>query len=310
MKRRKVFHLVIAALLVAMFPMTGLADHADPPSWDEGAEITIDAVTHNSVTYSWPEANDPGQGIDRYRAHIFLEGDDEEPMLSEDVGLSLTHTFTGLLPETDYWVWVEAIANLVEPDTEEASGFLGETGQTFTTLVAPPPPPPPPPPLVAPTVGAVDPATGQWHLRDANGVVTTFYFGNPGDYPFMGDWNCDGSRHPRAVPTVDGFVYLRNSNTKVIADIRFFFGNPGDMPIAGDFNNDGCDTVSFYRPSEPRFYIINKLGSNDGGLGAADFSFMFGNPGDKPFVGDFNGNGQTPLACTGSRPDWSTSVTL
>jgi hypothetical protein len=46
-----------------------------------------------------------------------------------------------------------------------------------------------------------------------------------------------------------------------------------------------------YRPSEQRFYIINALGANNGGLGPADFSFQFGNPGDKPFVGDFDGDG-------------------
>jgi hypothetical protein len=89
----------------------------------------------------------------------------------------------------------------------------------------------------------------------------------------------------------DGFVYLRNSNTEGIADITFFFGNPGDLPIAGDFNNDGCDTVSIYRPSEARFYIINQLGQNGGGLGFAEYSFLFGNPGDRPFIGDFNGDG-------------------
>jgi hypothetical protein len=86
-------------------------------------------------------------------------------------------------------------------------------------------------------------------------------------------------------------VYLRNSNTQGIADITFFFGNPGDLPLAGDFNGNGCDTVSIYRPSEARFYVINKLGSADGGLGAADYSFLFGNSGDKPFVGDFDGDG-------------------
>jgi hypothetical protein len=87
-------------------------------------------------------------------------------------------------------------------------------------------------------------------------------------------------------------VYLRNSNTVGIANIRFFFGNPGDVPIAGDFNADGFDTVSIYRPSNQTFYIINALGKNDGGLGPADFSYVFGNPGDKPFVGDFNGTGE------------------
>jgi hypothetical protein len=90
----------------------------------------------------------------------------------------------------------------------------------------------------------------------------------------------------------DGFVYLRNSNTVGIANTRFFFGNPGDVPIAGDFNDDGFDTVSIYRPSNQTFYIINELGKNDGGLGPADFNYVFGNPGDKPFVGDFNGNGE------------------
>jgi Tol biopolymer transport system component len=140
-------------------------------------------------------------------------------------------------------------------------------------------------------VGLVDPGTGIWHLRDVLGKVTSFYYGNPGDVPFMGDWNCDGVDTPGLYRQSDGYVYLRNSNTQGIANIRFFFGNPGDMPIAGDFNGDGCDTVSIYRPSEGRFYIINELGSDGGGLGAAEYSYLFGNPGDKPFVGDFNGNG-------------------
>jgi hypothetical protein len=74
-------------------------------------------------------------------------------------------------------------------------------------------------------------------------------------------------------------------------DVEFFFGNPGDVPLVGDFDGDGRDTVSLYRPAEGRFFVINRLGSGDGGLGVADFSFVFGNPGDKPFVGDFDGNG-------------------
>jgi hypothetical protein len=61
--------------------------------------------------------------------------------------------------------------------------------------------------------------------------------------------------------------------------------------MAGDFNGDGCDTVSIYRPSEGRFFIIDRLGADDGGLGAASVSYLFGDPGDKPFVGDFDGDG-------------------
>ncbi len=141
-------------------------------------------------------------------------------------------------------------------------------------------------------VGLVDPGTGRWHVYDDDGyLVTSFYFGNPGDYPFMGDWDGDGIETPGLYRQSDGFVYLRNSNDQGIADVQFFFGNPGDVPIAGDFNGDGLDTVSIYRPSEARFHIINELGSKNGGLGAADVSYLFGNPGDKPFVGDFDGDG-------------------
>jgi parallel beta-helix repeat protein len=142
------------------------------------------------------------------------------------------------------------------------------------------------------SIGIVDTATGEWYLRDpGNGATTKFFYGNPGDLPMVGDWDCDGDETPGLYRQSDGFVYLRNSNSQGVADIRFFFGNPGDIPLAGDFNGDRCDTVSIYRPSEERIYVINALGANDGGLGAADFSYVFGNPGDKPFVGDFNGDG-------------------
>ena len=149
-----------------------------------------------------------------------------------------------------------------------------------------------PKPITTPnTVGLVDPSQGQWHLRNEAGAVTSFYFGNPGDVPIMGDWDGDGIDTPGMYRQSDGFVYLRNSNTQGVADIKFFFGNPGDLPIAGDFNNDGFDTVSIYRPPNQTFYIINALGKNNGGLGAAETSYVFGNPGDKPFVGDFDGDG-------------------
>jgi Tol biopolymer transport system component len=140
-------------------------------------------------------------------------------------------------------------------------------------------------------MGLVDPGSGKWYLRDSSGRVTSFYYGNPGDVPFMGDWNCDGVDTPGLYRQSDGYVYLRNANTQGIADVFFFFGNPGDIPIAGDFDDDGCDTVSVYRPSQSRVFIINELGANGGGLGAAEMDYLFGNPGDVPFVGDFDGDG-------------------
>jgi lysophospholipase L1-like esterase len=146
-------------------------------------------------------------------------------------------------------------------------------------------------PISGDAVGLVEPSTGFWHLSRYPTNSQSFYFGNPGDVPFVGDWNCDGTETPGLYRQSDGFAYLRNANTQGIADIRFFFGNPGDIPLAGDFNGDGCDTVSVYRPSQQRFYMINELGEHDGGIGPADNWFLFGNPGDKPVVGDWDGDG-------------------
>jgi len=141
------------------------------------------------------------------------------------------------------------------------------------------------------TVGVVDPGQGRWHLSNLDGDVTSFHYGNPGDVPFVGDWDCDGVDTPGLYRRSDGFVYLRNSNTTGGADVRFFFGNPNDVPLAGDFDKDGCDTVSVYRPTESRVFIINVLGSGGGALGPAAFDYFFGNPGDQPFTGDFDGDG-------------------
>jgi hypothetical protein len=161
---------------------------------------------------------------------------------------------------------------------------FAQTGGDYQLVVDTPTPAPH-------TVGLVNPASGEWHLLNGSNASTTFFYGNPGDVPFMGDWNCDGIDTPGLFRTSDAFAYLRNSNSGGIADIRFFFGNPSDIPLAGDFDGDCFDTLSIYRPSEQRFYIVNALGANEGGLGPAEFSFVFGNPGDKPFVGDFDGDG-------------------
>jgi hypothetical protein len=148
-------------------------------------------------------------------------------------------------------------------------------------------------PGVCDSFGLVDNG-GQWKLWDAlsaDAATDAFYYGNPGDVAFMGDWDGDGTATPGLYRQSDGFVYLRHSNTEGIADTTLYFGNPGDLPLVGDFNGNGIDTVSIFRSSDARVYVINELGEDSGGLGAADYSFGFGNPGDTPFVGDFDGDG-------------------
>ena len=129
------------------------------------------------------------------------------------------------------------------------------------------------------------------NIAHRDSASTDFDYGNPGDVALSGDWNCNGEETPGAYRQSDGFVYLRMTNTQGIADRQFYFGNPGDFPVVGDFNGDGCDTVSIYRPATTEFHIINSLANNNEGLGAATAVYIFGNYGDTPFAGDFDGDG-------------------
>ncbi len=159
--------------------------------------------------------------------------------------------------------------------------------------------------LIAATFGiGIEPAQARGHTPDTIVLVTSqgrftllsslspsantrvFTFGNPGDVPLMGDWDCDGDESPGVYRPSTARLYLRNSNTSGIADKSYVFGNPGDSPVAGDFNKNRCDTVSVYRSSESMVYIKNQLSD-----GIADSRFMFGNPADRVFSGDFDGDG-------------------
>ncbi|MGI9586343.1 MAG: Ig-like domain-containing protein [Acidimicrobiia bacterium] len=180
------------------------------------------------------------------------------------------------------WTPAEADEGSHSVTIQVSDGVGGFDDVTFVVTVA----------LAADSVGLVDVTQGYWRLFNAAGLLeSSFFYGNPGDVPLVGDWDCDGVGTPGMYRQSDGFVYLRNTNDEGIADISFFFGNPGDVPIVGDFDGDGCDTVSVYRPHESRVFVINALGEDGRGLGASDFSYLFGDAGDVPFVGDFDGDG-------------------
>ncbi|MGH8871105.1 MAG: N-acetylmuramoyl-L-alanine amidase, partial [Acidimicrobiia bacterium] len=139
------------------------------------------------------------------------------------------------------------------------------------------------------SVGVVDQGGG-WKLTDpVTGGRPDFTYGDPADIPFAGDWDCDGIATPGRRST--GQVFLGNSNSAGVADATFVFGNRGDYPLTGDFDGDGCDSLSVYRPSEAGLYIINRMGADGGGLGPAEMHYVYGDPGDVPFAGDWDGDG-------------------
>ncbi len=259
----------VAAALSAV--TSGVSD-SDPPHW-RGAGVQAAALSADRIELRWDEPWECS-AVAGYRVYV-----DGALHATVDPG-SRRLTVGGRAAATTYSFRVEAGdigGNWSAAGPVTAARTLGP-GDAVELAAGP-------------AIGLVDPATGVWHVRAGSGAAVTFYYGDPGDHPFMGDWDCDGEATPGLYRRSDGFVYLRNSTTQGRADLEFYFGDPGDVPLAGDFDGDGCDTVSLYRPSEARVYVIDRLGDARRGLGRAAYSYPLGDPGDVPFVGDFDGDG-------------------
>ena len=118
------------------------------------------------------------------------------------------------------------------------------------------------------------------------GVADVSYvFGNPGDEPFVGDFDGDGVATVGLHRASTGLVYFRNSHTQGIADNEFVYGNPDDRFVAGDWNGDGRDTPAVFRPGNVTHYFqfVNTQGT-------ADAQYIWGEPTWLPVTGHFTHN--------------------
>jgi endoglucanase len=93
----------------------------------------------------------------------------------------------------------------------------------------------------------------------------SFGFGDPGDKPFVGDFDGNGPDEIGLHRESTGLVYYRLTLTTGNADNQFIFGDPGDRIIAADWNGDGADSPGLFRPSDKNIYLrfVNATGNAD-----------------------------------------------
>lgn len=114
----------------------------------------------------------------------------------------------------------------------------------------------------------------------------------PQIFPVIGDWDGNGIDETGTFNPRESRFILKDAKDKEYENQQI--GEAGDLPIVGDWNGDGAtnneDTIGVYRPKEAKFYLDN---DNDGIVGdTPEERFPFGNIGDYPITGDWDGNGR------------------
>jgi hypothetical protein len=143
------------------------------------------------------------------------------------------------------------------------------------------------------TVGVFNPTLTQFQLRDSNSTGPADHlitFGQAGDQPIAGDWNGSGTDKPGVFRASTGQFILQISTAKAII---VNFGGAGNVAVAGDWDGNGVDTPGVFNPANGQWLLTNGVnGANvSGSSPTPNFAFTFGQNGDIPIVGDWDGNG-------------------
>ncbi|HKU76001.1 MAG TPA: SBBP repeat-containing protein [Pyrinomonadaceae bacterium] len=144
------------------------------------------------------------------------------------------------------------------------------------------------------TIGLFQSSINQFQLRDSNTTGPAdqlITFGQAGDQPIVGDWNGTGPDKPGVFRPSTGQFLLQLSGSKILT---INFGNVGQLAVAGDWDGNGIDTPGVFNPATGQWFLTNGInGINvNNSFPIAKSPINFGQNGDTPVVGDWDGDGK------------------
>ena len=138
-------------------------------------------------------------------------------------------------------------------------------------------------------VGMVDRNSGEWHVREPNGSDRSFFYGNPGDIPAHRRLGLRRSRDTRHVPPGLGFRVpdewepgrqrgRRRRSSSTTSGFPATFPSPATGTATAAIVPASIATVKVFLRDTAEHRFRHR-------------AFYFGVPGDRPFAGDWDGDG-------------------
>jgi uncharacterized repeat protein (TIGR02543 family) len=158
-------------------------------------------------------------------------------------------------------------------------------------------------------VGLFVPETSQWFLDlNGNGIwedcgmdVCVKSFGQSTDLPAVGQWTTTPGDSIGIFRRSEKKWYLDLNRNKVLDGCRtdecpsFNIYLNGDIPVTGDWTGIGTTQLGLFRPSTGEWFL-NRDGNKSWNNCKKDTCITnFGDPGDLPVIGDWNGTGVSKI---------------
>ena len=143
------------------------------------------------------------------------------------------------------------------------------------------------------------PEDGVWHLLRSQLGYISFQFGVSNDKLAPADYDGDGKtdialfrENPNDPGKADFYITYSSSNSVFSTQ----FGSTGDIPVSRDWDGDGKSDIAVYRSgteNNPQSYFYYRPSSQPN---VNYIAIPWGTTGDKPVVGDYDGDGKTDAA--------------